>query len=250
MSAVFFMPTPFTVVAGSQQALAPVSNANRDPVGLVWRSDGLSGVYAVLNVPGGVDTIALARSNLSANAQIRVQVAANSGMSNALVDRTVSAWSGLPSMDGAYTYIALEAVVNGPYVRIDITDPGNSAGYIQVQRVLLGRRVECDGVDHGASQTFEAGGVVDDGDGYTTVDRYRTRPSWKFTVSDTTALTYARDWYPLLMKAGKTESLLFIPETTDTNWQTQATLARITGSPKGESQSSDFWKMDINLLAV
>lgn len=250
MSAVFLAPQKLSVAAASQSATAPASNALVDPAGLVWRSNGLSGIYGTFSVPAAFDSIALTGTNLRAMDTVRVRTASNPDMTNAIVDRTVQAWSGAPGSNGAITYVGLEAAANGPYVRIDINSASNPAGYVEVQRILIGKRIEILGIDHGASQGFEDASTIEDINGMTLSDVYRVRDSWKFNVSDTTQATYALQWYPFLKSVGKHKAILFIPNTASPYLQTEACLAYITGSPKGDSQSSDFWKMDINLLSV
>lgn len=250
MTAVFLAPQRVSVAAASQSTAAPATNALVDPAGLVWRSNGLSGVYATFIVTGAFDSIALTGTNLRATDTVHVRTGGNAEMTNPQVDRTVQAWTGAPGSNGAITYVGLETTTNGPYVRIDIVSTGNPAGYVEVQRVVIGKRVEVQAIDSGASQGFEDASTIEDINGMTLTDVYRVRDSWKFTVSDTTRATYATQWYPLLKSVGKHRALLFVPDTTSPYLQTEACLAYVTGSPKGDSQSSDFWKMDINLLSV
>jgi|GEM_PF-2475651 len=256
MTAVFVTPKPFTVVAGNASATAPLSNASMDEPAMVWRSANLTTVYAKVQLDGTPwDAIALVGNNLRAGDTIRVRAGATAaavdGTTGLTVDQTFAAWSGVAPTKGALSFKLLAASVTSPFVRIDITSTGNPAGYVEVSRIVLGLRVAHDGVNVGAEQTFEDMSAIEEGLGYTTVDRYGVRIGWKITLDGITDAMYFTNWFPFLRDVGRSKAFVFIPDDSSTYLQNQAMLCRISGSPaKGSAPASDFNIVEFVVLSV
>jgi hypothetical protein len=256
MSAILVTPKPFTVVSGNASGTAPVSNANIDEPAMVWRSANLTTVYAKVQLDGTAwDTIALVGSNLRAGDTIRVRAGATAaavdGTTGLTVDQTFAAWSGVAPTKGALSFKLLGASVTSPFVRIDITSTGNPAGYVEVSRIVLGLRVAHDGVGVGAEQTFEDMSVIEEGPGYTTVDRYGVRIAWKITLDGITDAMYYTNWFPFLRDVGKSKAFVFIPDDSVSYIQNQAIFGRLSGSPaKGSSPVENFNIVEFVVLSV
>ncbi len=255
MAAVLVAPLPFVAIAANEQATAPLSYTRSDEPGFVWRSANLTTVFAKVQLSGAEwDTFALVGSNLRATDTIRIR-AGNSaadvdGTSGLSLDQTFNAWTGVAPTGGALSFKLLAASVTSPFVRIDITSSGNPATYVQAQRIVIGKRVETDGVTLGSEQTFEDGSVVETGPGYTTVDRYNVRIGWKVTLDFITDAKYFTNWFPFLRSVGSSQAFVFIPDTDSLYIQNQAVFARITSSAKGSMPGTDANIVEINLLST
>lgn len=254
MSAIFAALKRFTTVSANETPTAPLSRCNVDAPGLVWRSTGLAGVYATLRWDGSsIDTIALVGTNLRAGDLVRIRIGSSQAVvdgDSAALDITRTAWSGVAPVAGALTVFLVDGSFTGPFVRIDISSPGNPAGFVEVGRIVLSQRITCDGVGLGADQTVEDGSVVEDGPGYTTVDYQRVRTGWKVTVDRISEADYYGKWWPMLMTVGKSSGFLFIPDADPAYLQNQAVFGRMTSSAKGNAKSSDFYIVDMSILSV
>ncbi len=258
MAAVLVAPLPFTALAANEQATAPLSNTRSDEPGFVWRSANLTTVYAKVQLTSAVtdwDTFALVGSNLRATDTIRVRAGATSaavdGTSGLTVDQTFNAWTGVAPTGGALSFKLLGAIVTSPFVRIDITSTSNPATYVQAQRIVIGKRVETDGVNVGAEQTFEDSSPIETGPGYTSVDVYNVRIGWKVTLEGITDAKYYTNWFPFLRTVGLTQAFVFIPDTDSPYVQNQAVFARVTGSAaKGSSPVADYNIVEFGLLST
>jgi len=256
VSAVLVAPKKFEALAANENSTAPLKNANVDEPAMVWRSANLTTVYAKFQLDGTAwDTIAVGGSNLRAGDTIRVRAGATAaavdGTTGLTVDQTFTAWSGVAPTKGALSFKLLAASVTSPFVRIDITSTGNPAGYVEVSRIVIGLRVQHDGVSVGAEQTFEDMSIIEEGLGYTTVDRYGVRVGWKITLDGITDAMYFTNWFPFLRDVGRSKAFVFIPDDSSTYLQNQAMLCRISGSPaKGSAPASDFNIVEFVVLSV
>ena len=256
MAAVLVAPLPFTALAANEQVTAPFANTRSDEPGFVWRTANLTTTYGKVQLSGAEwDTFALVGSNLRATDTIRIRAGATSasvdGTAGLTVDQTFNAWSGVAPTGGALSFKLLTASVTSPFVRIDITSAGNPANYVQAGRLVLGKRVETDGVNVGAEQTFEDSSVVESGPGYTSVDRYNTRIGWKVTLEGITDAKYYTNWFPFLRSVGITQAFVFIPDTDSPYIQNQAVFCRVTGSAaKGSSPVADYNIVEFGVLST
>ena len=255
MTAVFCAPTSFSVASGSEGAVAPARNLNTDPMGLVWRSTGLLGVQLTISLADpSFDTVALVGSNLRAGDTIRVRAGSSAsvvaGETDLLLDATVPAWTGTAPTSGALTVLVLDAPIAASFVRLDLTSSGNPDGYVEASRLIIGKRVQADGIDIGCEQTFEDGSDVQEGLGFTTVDEYRVRIGWKVSVSGVKEADYWAKWFPFLRSIGRHKGFLFLPDSESDHVQTQAVFGRMANSAKGSAKSSDFTIIDMTILSV
>lgn len=222
---------------------------------MVWRSGSLTSVYFKVQLDGSDwDTFALVGSNLRATDTIRIRAGGTSsvvdGTTSLTVDQTFNAWSGTAPTNGALSFKLLGAAVTSPFVRVDITSTSNPAGYVQAQRCVIGKRVVTDGVAIGAEQTFEDTSSVEDGLGFTTVDRYNVKVGWKVTLEGITDASYYSNWYSFLHDVGRSKAFVFIPDDSQPYIQTQAIFGRITSSAKGTSPVADYNNVELNILST
>lgn len=255
MTTVLLNPKPFTSLGGNETATGPVANLRTDEPGMVWRSTNLTTVYFKVQLDGTPwDTFALVGSNLRATDTIRIRAGSTSaivdGSSSLTVDQTFAAWTGTAPTNGALSFKLLGSPVTSPFVRVDITSTSNPAGYVQAQRLVIGSRVSTDGVSIGAEQTFEDSSSVEEGLGYTTVDRYGVRVGWKVTLEGISDALYYGNWYPFLRDVGRSKAFVFIPDDSLPYVQTQAVFGRIISNAKGTSPVADYNNVELSILST
>jgi hypothetical protein len=256
MSAVFVQPKKFTVSSASVTATGPAENMNQDSPGLVWRSNGLSGVYATVQLDGSAwDAVALVKSNLRASDTIQIRAGASAaavaGTSGLTLNQTISAYSGTdPADGGAITICQLASPVTSAFVRIDVTSTGNPAGYVQAQRLVIGLRVLADGLDLGAEWTPEDGSEVSNDRGFTSINPFGVRTILKLSLTALKESDYWAKWWPFLKSVGKQKAFLCIPDTDPTYLQNQSVFGFMSSSAKGTSISSDLMTVEITMLST
>jgi hypothetical protein len=255
MAVILVAPLPFTVSSANQQATAPASNLNVDEPAMVYRSQGAATITVQLPAGSSWDTACLVGSNLRASDTFKVTAAAtladvNNG-TNLTYNRTVSAWTGPAPTSGALSFVTLPTANTSPFVRIDITSTGNPAGYVQASRLVIGKRVDHDGVSMGAEQTYEDSSVVEEGPGYTSVDRYNVRVGWKVTLDSIKDAAYYGNWFPFLRSVGKSRAFVFIPDDASPYLQNQAVFCRVNSSPaKANFPGQDAGIVEFTVLSV
>lgn len=257
MSVVLVAPLPFTVVSASQQPNAPASNLRLDEPAMVYRSEGLFGITIVVQMPSGAayDTICLVGSNLAATDTIRVRAGASqavvAGTTGLTANRTVNAWSGTAPTNGALSFITLPTPITSPFVRIDISSGGNPAGYVEASRLVIGQRVNHDGISMGAEQTYEDSSVIEEGPGFTSVERYNVRIGWKVTLDGIKDAALYGTFYPFLRSVGKSRAFVFIPDDSSPYVQNQAVFCRVNSSPaKASFPGQDANLVEFTVLSV
>lgn len=257
MSVILVAPMAFTVLAANQGSTALAQNLRVDEPAMVWRSSNLSSVSVTVQLLDGLawDTVCLVGSNLRASDTIRVMAGPSqadvTNGTNLNVDQTFAAWSGTAPTSGALSFKPLNTAVASPFVRIVITSNGNPDGHVQASRLVIGKRIDHDGVSVGAEQTFEDTSVIEDGPGYTTVDRYNVRVGWKVTLDGIKDAAYFNNWHPFLRAVGKSRAFVFIPDDGVPYVQAQAVFCRVVSSPaKGSSPVADFNIVEFGVLSV
>lgn len=150
-----------TLTADSAVSTLPVTNLQDIQIVKVWRSN--SATSAEINVDLGsqkiMDFFALIAHNLTTSATVRWRLS-NDNFSTTLYDSgAVDAWSpveqfggspwgvftwgGLPSADtiglyNASTFTLLPSPQIARYIRLNIEDSGNAAGYVEAGRLIAG----------------------------------------------------------------------------------------------------------------
>lgn len=252
MATLFCAPFAFTVNASNSSATAPATNMGMDAPGMVWRSANLTTVYVTVQVAGGWDTIALAGSNLRAGDTIRIRAAATAAATTSAptLDTTISAWMGVAPAAGALSLYTAAAARSEVFVRIDITATGHPSGYVEAQRLCIGKGFENPGLDIGAERTMEDMSSVEEGLGYTAINRYGVRVGWKLSISGIKEAEYEGVWHPFARAMGNSRAFLFVEDNTPAYLQNRAAMCRFTSSAKGSASASDYYVIDATLKSV
>lgn len=251
MSALFVAPLPFTD-ANSPAPIngTTVEHLNSDRPGYVWRGSLSTASFTVdLGTDAEYDTIALIGSNLRAGDTVRVQTGTTADATT--YDVSATAWTGKkPRQYTAKTVIKLPSTRTDRFVRITITATGHPSGYVQAQRLVIGKAVSTYGVKFGAKVNFEDRSVITTGPGFTDVDRYDVLPAWDISTTGITDRAWREDWSPVLMEVGSSSGILFVREdrSPDT-WQTDAIYGRITSKASGEATNYDTWTFAGTIMA-
>ncbi|GAA0766928.1 hypothetical protein [Brevundimonas olei] len=241
MTAYFLAPLPITVTASTGWAShSPASNTAVDHPGLTAKS---TGVTASMTVSFGsaktIDTIALL-SNIPANATVTVTATG--------LNQTVTGFTGTkPDLYSTKTIIKFAAITVSS-VTISITVPTGKTS--EVQRVVIGKRVEHIGVDQSAQRNPEDFSRIDTGIGYQTVDRYRVVPSWKAKMSFIPDTKYRTEFEPMKMAVGTHTALLFVPRDEPQRIQTEAVFGRFASMPKAETNNLENWVFDFGIVGL
>lgn len=144
-----------SVSGGSWNSSYPLSNLKSRYLNLKARSNNLLAASTVINVDLGqlqrIGLIALCNHNLTDQATIRIQGSSSATMSPLLFDTTAeTAYSGT---DYARTFPFVEC----RYWRITISDPTNTAGYVELGRVFVGWRfAPATNIDFGATISVDS----------------------------------------------------------------------------------------------
>lgn len=259
--AIIARPYPLVSVVANQRSSAPASNAGKDVPGLVWRSADLNTVFATFDLGESreVDVIALIGTNLRANDTVAVRFGSEvdgSGIITASTGTTTSrAFDGeVPDGSKAKAIIKLDAAFTGRYVRIEITSNDNPDGYVEVQRVVLGKALGLTGlagVDMSAEQTFVDQSVAYSGDGYTTFDDYPTLMQWNVTISFIEDSDWRNSWFGFMQRVGKSRAFLFVPDSDHPEqWQTEAVFGRIVTDAKATVQGFGIRKCELTVRSI
>lgn len=251
MTAVFCQAQTITYEASSTQTVAHPRNMTNDEPGLVWRSSSVSGAYVVFKTAGvDFDTIALVGNNLRASDTFRVRMGANAAdlVGAPAFDQTYPAWSGVKPLDKAISFVQLNMPVSHAYIRIDFASAGNPDGFVEVCRLVLGKRITNAGIDVGAEATFDDRSNVIEGRGFTTIERYTVRQSHKITIGQVTESQFYNDWEPFLASVGQSKFFLYVEETESPYLQRKTFYVRNVQQPKSNRKAYD--QQDIDLTVV
>lgn len=248
MAAVFLPSRVMSVLNSNSQTNAPADRVLLDEPGLVARAQGT--LSLTFDLAGqSFDTVAAIGSTLASSNTVRVRVGSVADMSSdVLLDQTYPAWSGAAPTGKAISYLPLPGAYTARYVRVDLIAGG--ATLVEVSRILIGQRIETDGIDRDAEKTPVSGSSVDDGPGWTTVGEARTRTRWKATAGNVKRAAFYAQWTSFLDRVGKHEAFLFIPQTTSPGLQTEAALVRNQDDPAITYPTSERVSIEFNLLQV
>jgi hypothetical protein len=254
MAVVICAPRAFTVQSSNNSTTAPATNLNLDHPSMVWRSSNLTSVQITVQLPAGSwDTVCLSGTNLRATDTIRIRAAATAAAttSSPTYDSTaLPAFSGAANSGGNTSLILTPAVRTETFIRIDITSTGNPATYVEARRLVIGKRIEEDGIDLNAEHSFEDNSQRTEYRNFETVDPYDTKTSWKFSIGYIKEASYWSNWFPLLRDAGTKKGVLSIPDSQSAYLQSEAVFGRITSSAKGSAVSSDYYKLELYVREI
>jgi hypothetical protein len=219
----------------------PVSFTNIDSPGLVAKSNSTTASFTVtLAEYTDIDTVAVIGSDLPSTANIIITAAGYT--SNA-----VAAYTGVKDGSVSTKTIHQFDPVGTSTVTVSIT----SSTPFSFQRLVIGKRVQNDGIDQSCEQSFEDQSVFDNGPGYTTVDEYNILPSWKAKMSWIAETKWREEYFPLLNRVGTKKALLFVPQSQlpDT-FQHEACFGRFAVVAKGEHNNSDNWVLNFTITGL
>lgn len=235
---------PVSLNASSAASPQVAAYLLHDEPGLVWRSTGLSGQYLRVNLSGAWDTIALMGSNLRASATIRIRAGATSAATDATsgapIDVTINAHTGSIKRTGAMSFYKLNGPVNHTWVRIDITDTGNPDGYLQASRLVIGKAIECDGIDNGAEVSYENRSTSN-------LLRFKTTPTWKMTLSGISEADYYAEWEDFIDWAAERRAFLFVPIVGGPHMHKQMGLATFANVAKATKINHDRSEVELTV---
>ena len=136
------------VTASSEEGLLAVDHVQTSRPDQVWRATGATAEYIAWDFGEDVvvEALALVAHNLSTDATLRLRLATSeAGVTAApgFDSGVVSAWpsSGKPDDPDWQSYFSLVLAANSTgyrYGRVDIADPTNADGYVQVGRLFVG----------------------------------------------------------------------------------------------------------------
>lgn len=241
MGALFLRGLPFVSVSGSASINAPISNLNLDEPGLVWRSSSLTSVFFIVDLGTATlsyDIVSLVGINLRSTDTIQIRTGATSTGIGAYAGTVKAAYSGtVPSNLTGKAIYQLGALRSERYMRIDITATGHPDGYVQAQRLVVGKAIETLGVDYDAEQTIFDPTVVTSAGGYDVFEgEAAARIRWKFSIGFVAASSWRDDWVNFLAGVGKRIPVLFVPNMeTPASYQTDAIYGRIRNDPLAKS---------------
>lgn len=235
MTAIICRPKAITYQASSTLTSAEPKNLSNDIPGMTWRSSGLSGVFSTFRTDGtAIDTIALVATNLRASDSVRIRFGSSviDVISAPVFDQTFSAWSGLAPISEATCVFTLAAPVTQDFIRIDITSPGNPAGYVEVSRLVVGLRIEFDGINYGHEEVFDDTSTIEDANGAVTIDTYAIRQQHKIEIAHIKADAYLSKWRPFLSAVGMSKFFLYVEELGGPFNQHKTHFVRNVAAPK------------------
>lgn len=242
MKSMFVRPLPFTVTTSSGWATAtPATNLNVDHPGIVAKATSTTASLTVsLGSSTSIDTVALIGSNLLSTSTVSVTAGTYSSGSTA-------AWTGTKDTDVSAKSIFQFSAVSTASVTISITGPAA----FEVQRLVIGKRLEVDGIEQNAEQTFEDQSLVESGPGWTTVEDFGVLPVWKAKMPWVSDVQYRNEFFPFLSKVGLKTPVLFIPVSDDpTRFQHEAVFGRFTSTAKATHTNYDLWTVEFTLRGL
>lgn len=137
-----------TMTASSERGLLAVEHVQTMDPTQVWRATGCASEWLAWDFGEGViaDAAIIVAHNLSSTATLRLRLAgteADVTADPAVDSGAVSAWptSGKPSLSDWPAWLSLVRATNPlayRYGRLDIADPDNPAGYIEIGRLMAG----------------------------------------------------------------------------------------------------------------
>lgn len=249
MSAVFCKPQTLTLMGSSTETVAVPKNLTNDEPGMVWRSSTTSGHVVFDTESKPFDTIAAVGSNQRNSDTFRLRMANNLLDVNgtAPFDQAYPAWSGTAPINDAISLVVLDSPVTYRYIRIDFVSPSHPSGYVEVCRLVVGKRVVNVGIDIGHEEVFDDTSSIEEGLGFTTIDSYQIRQQHKVTISHVKEPDYYTNWRPFLASVGMSKYFLYVERTDDPHQQHKMFFVRNTAPPKRINTSWDQQQIELQV---
>lgn len=250
MSAIFVRPSDFTVVSANQAATGAALNTSLDEPGMVWRSNNLSGVYVIIDLganAGTYDTVAIVGSNLRASDTVQLRTGTSASGTGAF-DIGAPAFIGNKPDGWSTKTIFRIGDRSERYIRLDISAPGHPAGFVEVQRIVIGKAITTLGIDIDAEQTVIDQSNITTVGGYDIIEEAPAKMGWKFSMSWVNDDSWRNEWLSFATKVRKVQPVLFVPFFEDAStWQQDAVFGRFRTDPAAKSSSKLKRALDIKI---
>lgn len=257
MGALFVRPLSFAVSSANQSSIAPASNANIDEPGLVYRSGNLTSVSVILDMGASAsyDTVAIVGSNLRSSDTVQVQTGTTNTGTGSYNSSAQAAFTGsLPLGSTAKTIIKLGATRTERYIRLDFVSTGNPAGYVEAQRIVIGKALALTGgagVNLGYEVTMNDQSIAYTGAGWRSFDRYQVLPALKLSVGTMGDVDWRNDWFGFLQSVGMNTAILCVPQDADpAGWQVDAVFGTITDKVSASVVSYGMRQVELTITAL
>lgn len=268
MGSLFVAPLTFAPIASTAAVSgSSASNTNIDVAGMVYRT--ATNCYVIIDLGGNYqyDTLALIGTNLRPVDTVRVQTGGTNSGTGGWAGTQVQAYTGYRPPLSSSTTIVRFATRNERFVRIDISagqlDDGAATptvtrgnhpdGYVQIQRIVVGKAISTLGIETDADFGFEDSSTIMKGPGYRFVQDGDVLPSIKFATSWITDLSWRTEWVPFFQQVGnKRAVLMVIEESTPETWQTDVFFGPIVtrGSMKAQHHNAKRFEGTIETLSL
>lgn len=262
-----------TLTGGSWLASLSLNNLKDRRLGLVARSNGIAPSSTQFDIDFGgsrlLRVVALVRHNFSLDALYRIRLSAVSDFSTSTYDSgwleawpviypagslpwgSPSFWSGRPSAEEVDGYVnrtlslVLPSTTVARYVRVEINDGGNAAGFVE-----LGRVFAADGwqpvrnMVYGASLAWEDKSDVQEA--LSLAETFGEKPAYRVArvsfegMTENEAMSAA---YEITRQVGVTKEVFFVWNPDDTtNRLRRQFLARLRALSAFENPGPDRWR--------
>lgn len=205
MAAIFLAPLRFPSASfgGDTTANAPLTNLMMDHLGMVWRSSAGSPVITLNLASTPIDSVVLWSTNMTAADSVRVRIGPNASGTSPIYDQT---------FQGSANVLAFLAnPVTTGYLRLDFTRL-SGAPFTEVARLVVGDRIEADGISKDAEVSYDDQSVRYSGPNWMTVDEYSVLQTWKIKIEGLTEdVFFGAGWHDFLINVGEKRPFVFLP---------------------------------------
>lgn len=252
MSLILVQPHNFTVLSSQSAATAPASNLNVDYPNMVWKSTSTTDAFIEIRLDPSAswDFIGLVGANLVATDTVRIRSAGNQANLTASpsYDMMFNVLGTLNS-DFNLAYHLPSSAKSHRFIRLDFSAANNPNGSLQAKRLVIGRRLDGDGVDVGADFNIEDTSRISDYRGIQISDPFDAKDSWKFSVGYVKKDDYNTKWRSFI-KSALGKAVLFIPDTLNNSHNQEAVFGRLQGPTNAGLITGDAYKVNLYIREV
>lgn len=252
MATYLIRPLNVTFTNSQSAASTPASNLNVDYPNMVWRSTGATGAFLEFSLDAALpwNFIGLVGATLFGPDSIRVRAAATqAAVTTAPVLDTTFTVTGTANGDINLPFLAPAIDRTLRFFRLDFTLSGNPNAFVQAQRLVIGKRIEADGIDVGADFMFEDTTRVTDYRGIQIADPFDTKQSWKFSISNVKLQDFNLNWRSFL-KSANGRGVLFLPDTANGGHNQESVFGRVQGQTNAGLMASDQYRINLYVREV
>jgi hypothetical protein len=221
---------------------------------MVWRSAGLADPHFIVRLDRDFDTVALVGSNLRSTDTIRLRVGdtADGTVTAPTLDMTVQAWVGVKADEATAKSLVYHGDIrSGRYLRIDISAGDHPDQFVEVSRLVVGKRLTHPAVDMDAEMTLLDQSPSYTGPNWTAFDEYPVLAQWKVKTSWIKDADWRVHWVPFLLRVGITRPFLFIPVMSEPErWPLDMTFGNLLASATGQHRNANLWALELTQRAL